>query len=188
MCTSLRRAVRAVSRDDPRTGEAMPVELVTVQLGSGSMAMKSQAAHDAAGALREISPLDPGRGARGRGGKGGGELLPEAEARLRLALRAPLPRSKGGASSSSALSPPAPSPGSAAAPAAAPLTIPPWFLIETKIDGYRLQLHKDTTPGGFKEGVRFFSPRCAPVFALFFVSKVVGGKKTNSLFYFVFKR
>ena len=73
MCTSLRRAVRAVSRDDPRTGEAMPVELVTVQLGSGSMAMKSQAAHDAAGALREISPLDPGRGARGRGGKGGGE-------------------------------------------------------------------------------------------------------------------
>ena len=66
MCTSLRRAVRAVSRDDPRTGEAMPVELVTVQLGSGSMAMKSQAAHDAAGALREISPLDPGRGARGR--------------------------------------------------------------------------------------------------------------------------
>ena len=152
MCTSLKRAVRALSRDDPVTGEALSVPLVTVQLGSGSMAMKSQAAHDAATALREISPLDP-RGGRGRGGGGGGELLPEAAERLRGALRAPLPqRGQGGAAP--APSPSAPPPASASA---ASLPITPWFLIETKIDGYRLQLHKDTTPGGFQ--VKFFSPR-----------------------------
>ena len=52
MCTSLKRTVRALSRDDPVTGEALSVDLVSVQLGSGSMAMKSTAAHDAGLALR----------------------------------------------------------------------------------------------------------------------------------------
>ena len=158
MCTSLKRTVRALSRDDPVTGEALSVDLVTVQLGSGSMAMKSWAAHDAATALREISPLDPRAAARR------GELLPEAAERLRLALKAPLPpsSSRAAAAAPSSASAPPPPP-SASTPSLAPspssIQIPrPWFIIETKIDGYRLQLHKDTTPGtGF--GVRFFSPR-----------------------------
>ena len=161
MCTFLTRTVRALGRDDPGTGEALSVDLVSVQLGAGSMAMKAQAAVDAAVALREISPLDPNAAARRRGGGGGrggagrsaAELLPAAAERLRLALRAPLPQRQAAtrdpSSSFSSSLPPPSSPS---------LTIPPWFLIETKIDGYRLQLHKDETPGtGF--GVRFFSPR-----------------------------
>lgn len=176
--SSLRRTVRALA--DPR---AIP-QLDAVQPGCAAMPMKSAVAHDAFAALEAIAIRDQQTGVRiagdagvplslalavgasaadnveeqgdagdgnGEGGEGGEKTQqqlppPPSSSSLALATATAQP------SSSSSRPPPS-------FPQPSPTSIAPWFVTETKLDGYRIQVHKDESPGGF--GVKFFSPRSA---------------------------